>query len=113
MFRPAAGPTWQYLLRAGLLVLVCALGGACSFLSMSFAALAARTSAFPEDEDHSNKDRAALVAAAQASRKGMLRPNGPRAPRPTRTWHGLGPSPIPATSVAHRSLTGAGIYQRC
>lgn len=113
MFRPSPGSRTQYLLRAGVLVLVNVLGGACSFLTPSFAAMAVRTSAFPEEEEHSSKDRAALIVAAQPSRKGAIRPHGPSCVRTARTWHGLGPSPIPATSVAHRSLTGAGIFQRC
>lgn len=113
VFRPSPGSRCQYSLRAGVLVLVSLLGGAGNFFSVSFAAAAARTSAFPEEEDHSSKDRAALVAAAQPSRKGAIRPHGPRPVRTARAGHHFGPSPIPATSLAHRSLTGAGIFQHC
>jgi hypothetical protein len=89
------------------------MGGACNFLNTSFAVLASRTSSFPEEEDHSSKDRTTLVAAAQPSRKGTIRPREATLPRVTRPATGLGSASVPATSQAHRSLTGAGIDQRC
>jgi hypothetical protein len=111
--RPPADNRFHPLLRAAALVLVCVMGGACNFLSTSFTALAARTSSFPEEEDHSGKDRTTLVAAAQPSRKGTIRPRQAATPRPNQPAAGVGSAPAPATSQAHRSLTGAGIFQRC
>ena len=113
LFRPPAATRFHPLLRTAALVLVCVMGGACNFLSTSFTALAARTSSFPEEEDHSGKDRSVLVAAAQPSRKGSIRPREAAQPRPTRPSGGHGTTSVPATSPAHRSLTGAGIFQRC
>lgn len=113
MFRPTTDNGYQSLLRAAALVLVCVMGGACSFLNTSFAVLAARTTSFPEEEDHSSKDRAALVAAAQPSRKGTIRPREAARTRVTRPATGLGSASVPVTANAHRSLTGAGIYQLC
>src|SRR5215207_5805442 len=113
LFRSSTGNPYHPLLRAAALVLVCVMGGACNFLSTSFTALAARTSSFPEEEDHSGKDRTSLVAAAQPSRKGTIRPREAATPRPNRPAVGLGAAPAPSTSLAHRSLTGAGIFQRC
>jgi len=110
---PCADNRSHPLLRVGVLVLVCVMGGACNFLNTSFAVLASRTNSFPEEEDHSGKDRTTLVAAAQPSRKGTIRPREAAAPRPHRPVAGLGSASVPATSQAHRSLTGAGIDQRC
>ena len=113
VFGPPPDPRLHPLLRTAALVLVCVMGGACNFLSTSFTALAARTTSFPEEEDHSGKDRSALVAAAQPSRKGTIRPREAAPPRVHRPAAGLGSASAPATSHVHRSLTGAGIFQRC
>ena len=113
LLRPSADNRFSPVLRAGVLLLVCALGGACNFLNTSFAVLAARANALPEEEEHTSKDRAALVAAAQPSRKGTIRPRELSPPRPTRPAAGLGSASLPATAPAHRTLTGAGIYQLC
>src|SRR5687767_8847357 len=110
VFRPPADLRCHPLLNAVAMVLVCVMGGACNFLSTSFTALAARTSSFPEEEDHSGKDRTTLVAASQPSRKGTIRPREATQPRPTRPSGGHGTTSVPVTSLAHRSLTGAGIY---
>jgi hypothetical protein len=103
----------QRLLQAGAILLVCALGGAYDVLNNSFAMMAARMASFPEEEEHAAKDRTALVTAAQPSRKGILRPAGNKGEPVSRAHH---PSPVAAsaaTSQAHRSLTGAGIFQHC
>ena len=113
MIRPSADTRYHPLLNAVALVLVCVMGGACNFLSTSFTTLAARTNSFPEEEDHSGKDRTTLVAAAQPSSKGTIRPREASPPRPARPSGGHGSASIPTTSEAHRSLTGAGIFQRC
>src|SRR5688572_1960644 len=81
VLRPTTDTTVQYVLRAGVLVLVCALGGAYDVLNNSFAMMAARVASFPEEEEHVAKDRAALVAAAQPARKGSIRPRDPAAER--------------------------------
>jgi hypothetical protein len=114
VLQPDSGTRGQVLLRAGALLLVCALGGAYDVLNNSFALMAARMASFPEEEEHVTKDRTALVAAAQPSRKGAIRPATSPGERVTRR-HGDGPahhSTIP-TSPARRSLTGAGIFQHC
>ena len=113
VFRPATGDRYRPLLNAVALVLVCLMGGACNFLTTSFTVLAARTTSFPEEEDQTGKDRTTLVAAAHPSRKGTIRPRQAAQPRPTRPSGGHGSTSVPATSQAHRSLTGAGIYQHC
>ena len=113
VFRSTTDHRFTAVLRTTALVLVCVMGGACNFLNTSFAVLAARTNAFPEEEDHSSKDRASLVAAAQPSRKGCIRPKEATPPRATRPPAGLGSGSAAATSLTHRSLTGAGIFQRC
>ena len=114
MLRPRSDAPGQRLLRAGVLVLVCALGGAYDVLNNSFALMSARAASFPEEEEHASKDRAALVAAAQPSRKGAIRPATPPGERVSRR-HGDGLTnhcTVPS-SPARRSLTGAGIFQRC
>jgi hypothetical protein len=113
VFRPTTDDRHPTLMRAVAVVLVCVMGGACNFLNTSFAVLAARTTSFPEEEDHTGKDRSALVAASQPSRKGSIRPKEDTRPRVHRPAAGLGSASAPATSQTHRSLTGAGIFQRC
>src|SRR4051795_3520617 len=73
---PTTGAHFGRPLRAGVLVLVCALGGAVDVLNNSFASLVARMASFPEEEEHGTKDRTALIAAAQPPRKGSVRPGG-------------------------------------
>ena len=113
VLRPTSDAPGQRLLRAGVLVLVCVLGGAYDVLNNSFALMVARAASFPEEEEHASKDRAALTAA-QPSRKGTIRPHGPAVDRvaacpatPSAS------SPILPTFSAHRTLTGAGIFQHC
>ena len=114
MLRPTSDAPGQRLLRAGVLVLICALGGAYDVLNNSFALMSARAASFPEEEEHASKDRAALVAAAQPSRKGALRPTTPPGERVSR-HHGDGLTNLCTVpnSQARRSLSGAGIFQRC
>lgn len=103
------------LLRAGVLVLVCALGGGVDVLSSSFATLAARMASFPEEEEHGSKDRSSLIATFQLSRKGTNRPS--THPVDSVVSHRDGGfaqlSRITRTSAVHRTLTGAGIFQNC
>jgi len=112
--RPTSDRRGQFLLRAGALILVCALGGAYDVLNNSFALMAARMASFPEEEEPAAKDRAALVAAVQASRKGSIRPATPPGER-VPCGHAHGPSTLATlpNSPAHRSLVGAGIFQHC
>lgn len=112
---PIADPRSQRLLRAGVLVLVCTLGGAIDVLNNSVALLAARMASFPEEEEHhAAKDRGCLVAAAQPARKGGLRPamlahgDARVATRPPGSAAAL-----PGTPGLHLTLTGAGIFQHC
>src|SRR5262245_23472702 len=110
---PTTGGRGQCLLRAGTLLLVCALGGAYDVLNNSFAMMAARMASFPEEEEHVTKDRTALVSAAQPSRRGTLRPAGAKTDPVSQGHHSSAVPASAATSQAHRSLTGAGIFQRC
>jgi hypothetical protein len=102
-------------LRVGVLVLVCTLGGAVDVLNNSFAQWLARVASFPEEEQHTAKDRSALVAAAQPARKGGLRPTVAVAHHQS---HFPSRSAAPAAAAshvrsAHQPLTGAGIFQHC
>ena len=111
--RPTTGTRGRHLLRAGVLLLVCALGGAYDVLNNSFAMMAARLASFPEEEEHVTKDRAALVAAAHPSRKGTIRPVSPKADRHRGRSGEFAAAPSSPTSRGHRCLTGAGIFQLC
>ena len=113
MFRLSSTTRGRCLLRASVLVLVCALGGACNLVTSSLSVLAARNASFPEEEEHSAKDRSALVAAVQPSRKGTIRPHHVAAERPARPHDHTDVRTSTANSLVHRSLTGAGIYQLC
>jgi hypothetical protein len=113
--RPTADTAWQRLLRAALLLVVCALGGTFDILNNNFSRWVARIAAFPEEEESVGKDRASLVAAAQPSRRGTLRPRTPAAD----PHRGRRPATLPSRSpllhvpATARFLTGAGIYQHC
>jgi hypothetical protein len=99
----------------GVVVLVCALGGAVDVLNNSFALWLARTASFPEEEHQPAKDRGALVVAAQPARKGGLRPTVAVAHHDTPT--SSAPFAVvgvaPRARSAHQALTGAGIFQHC
>jgi hypothetical protein len=100
----------------GVLVLVCALGGGVDLLSNSVAQWAARMASFPEEEEQQTaKDRSSLVAAGQPSRKGGLRPTiaAPRHASPIFVSSAGTPAARTHAQSVHRSLTGAGIFQRC
>jgi len=116
VLRPSCEIGTCRLLRAGVLVLVCALGGAVDVLNNSFAQWLARVASFPEEEEHHTaKDRGALVAAAQPARKGGLRP-AVAVPHHQSHAHARPVSSaaaVPHARPAHRSLTGAGIFQHC
>jgi hypothetical protein len=116
VLRPSCEIGTGRLLRAGVLVLVCALGGAVDVLNNSFAQWLARVASFPEEEEqHTAKDRGALVAAAHPARKGGLRPAVAVAHNPSHVHarSAASPAAVPHARSAHRSLTGAGIFQHC
>ena len=115
MIRPSCEIGTCGPLRVGVLVLVCTLGGAVDVLNNSFAQWLARVASFPEEEQHTAKDRSALVAAAQPARKGGLRPTVPAAHDQSRC---PARPAVPAAAglhvgSAHQPLTGAGIFQHC
>jgi hypothetical protein len=115
LFRPTAETVGQRLLRGALLLVVCGLCGTFDILNNNFARWVARVSAFPEEEEHHGKDRSVLVAAAQPSRRGTVRPPsrpGAVAHRSQLTRH---PDQFTRSGAAANSpvLTGAGIFQRC
>jgi hypothetical protein len=103
------------LLRMGVLVLVCTLGGAVDVLNNSFAQWLARVASFPEEEHYTAKDRSVLVAEAQPARKGGLRPTVAAAHYqshvPSRS--SATAAAVPHVRSAHQPLTGAGIFQHC
>ena len=115
LFRPSADTVGQRLLTGALLLIVCGLCGTFDILNNNFARWVARVAAFPEEEEHHAKDRSALVAAAQPSRRGTLRPPsrpGADAQRlhPARHADQFTRSGVPARTTV---LTGAGIFQLC
>jgi hypothetical protein len=115
LFRPSAETVGQRLLTGALLLIVCGLCGTFDILNNNFARWVARVAAFPEEEEHHAKDRSALVAAAQPSRRGTLRPPsrpGPAAQRSHLTRHAE-PFTRSGTPVNAPVLTGAGIFQHC
>jgi hypothetical protein len=105
----------QRLLRAGVLVLICTLGGAIDVLNNSVALLAARIASFPEEEEHhAAKDRGSLIAAAQPARTGGLRPAAPtQGDARVATRPAAAQADVPGMPAHHRTLTGAGIFQHC
>jgi hypothetical protein len=115
MFRPTADTVWQRMLRGTLLLVVFGLCGTFDILNNNFSRWVARVASFPEEEEHHAKDRSTLVAAAQPSRRGTLRPPsrtgaaGHRA-RLTRRAVPFTRSGVPAAPLV---LTGSGIFQRC
>jgi hypothetical protein len=103
------------LLRGALLLVVCGLCGTFDILNNNFARWVARVASFPEEEEHHAKDRSALAAAAQPSRRGTVRP-------PTRSGVGRDAgrhalysrtNSQPRQFSAASPLTGAGIFQHC
>jgi hypothetical protein len=113
--RPSCQIGSERLLRAGVLALVCTLGGAVDLLNNSFAQWAARMASFPEEEEHQTaKDRGTAVAIAQPARKGGLRPAvAARLDTHIPIRSAAPPSAVPHVPAAHRALTGAGIFQHC
>jgi hypothetical protein len=115
VLRPSCEIGTCRLLQAGVLVLVCTLGGAVDVLNNSFALWLARVASFPEEEQHTAKDRGALVVAVHPARKGGLRPTPAfaRLPSQVPSLSAVSPAAVPHAPSAHRSLTGAGIFQHC
>jgi len=115
MFCRTSDSTWQRLLRAVLLLVVCGLCGTFDILNSNLTRWATRLASFPEEEEFHAKDRASLVAACQPSRRGAIRPNTPPSV-------GVRARPFNCTSkgcqrrvprAIHDLLTGAGIFQHC
>jgi len=115
LLSPATNTASQRLLRGVLLLVVCGLCGTFDILNNNFARWAARVNSLPEEEEFHPKDRSALIAAAQPSRRGGLRPRSTGQATATvhhRHSHGCEPAAI-RVSTAAQVLTGAGIFQHC
>src|SRR5262245_56684693 len=114
MLLSPANTVGQRLLRGVFLLVVCGLCGTFDILNSNFA-WAARVNSLPEEEELHAKDRSVLVAAAQTSRRGGLRPRSTEHaalavnPRPCQD----SASSVTRTSAPAQVLTGAGIFQHC
>jgi hypothetical protein len=115
MLQPAIATAWQRALRAGLLLLICALGGTFDALNNSVARWTARAAASPEEEELTGKERPVLTASAQHSRRGTARPqarHGQLAPDHRLAHRTAAADRRPAPS-SQPTLTGAGIFMHC
>jgi hypothetical protein len=115
LLSPATNTGGQRFLRGVLLLVACGLCGTFDILNNNFARWAARVNSLPEEEEFHSKDRSALIAAAQPSRRGGLRPRSTEPATFTvshRNCHGCEPAASRA-STASQFLTGAGIFQHC
>jgi len=105
----------QRLLPGVFLLVVCGLCGTFDILNNNFARWAARVNSLPEEEEFHAKDRSALIAAAQPSRRGGLRPRSAEhtAVAVSRRPFQDGTTSVTRTSAPAPVLTGAGIFQHC
>jgi len=97
------------------LLVVCGLCGTFDILNNNFARWAARVNSLPEEEEFHAKDRSALVAAGQPTRRGGLRPHSiGQASSTVHHRHSQG-CDLAAICVCTKEpvLTGAGIFQHC
>jgi len=115
MLLSPANTVSKRLLRGVFFLVICGLCGTFDILNNNFARWAARVNSLPEEEEFHVKDRSALVAAAQPSRRGGLRPRSTATATVSisrRPIQGCDPS-VTRTSAPTQVLTGAGIFQHC
>jgi hypothetical protein len=111
--QPAIGTAWQRVLRGGLLLLVCALGGTFDALNNSVARWAARAAAFPEEEEPTGKERPVLTASGQQSRRGTTCPEARRGLAPYQPARPAAAADRRQAPSSPPTLTGAGIFMHC